>query len=60
MAETLQILPPSEYIRKIGDHFISFIQKLDNFFENEGKSTEEFPIVPKDQSEQEPFAQFYI
>ena len=56
MAETLQILPPSEYIRKIGDHFISFIQKLDSFFENEAKSTEEFPIVPKDQSAQEAFA----
>jgi hypothetical protein len=27
--------PPSEAIRKITDHFISFIQKIDTFFEEE-------------------------
>jgi hypothetical protein len=34
----LLIIPqPSEQIRKISEHFISFIQKLDSFFEEETK-----------------------
>jgi hypothetical protein len=39
--ETLSPPEPSEYIRKIGNHFISFIQQLDSFFDEEMKAVEE-------------------
>ena len=49
--------PPSEAIRKITDHFISFIQKIDTFFEEEiqrqRSSRETDPIIKQDEHGQE-------
>ena len=35
VVSNLKTPEPSEYIRRIGDHFISFIQQLDSFFDEE-------------------------
>lgn len=34
-SSSLKPPPPSDYARNIGDHFISFIQQLDQFFDQE-------------------------
>lgn len=61
--ETLQTPEPSEYIRKIGNHFISFIQQLDSFFDEEMKAVEEnqeTKHILKDPDVQQNFAEYFI
>jgi len=61
--ETLQAPEPSEYIRKIGNHFISFIQQLDSFFDEEMKAVQENQEqkhILKDPDVQRNFAEYFI